>query len=124
MFKIVKKYYFLLDAFGALYSALFLGVTIVTYNSFFGIPESLILTLSFVALMLFVYDAICFLFINEKWKSMLKFLGYLNITYSIVSLSVVFYYFSELTILGLIYFSMEIVVITLLALKEIQVSKA
>lgn len=63
------------------------------------------------------------LFLNpQKWKLYLNFIAVANILYCCVTIVLVFYYFDNLTAIGITYFSIEVLVIVFLFIIELRLA--
>ncbi len=115
------KKIFLLDASGALLTALFLSAVLANFEPVFGMPKKTLYLLSTIALLYAIYSAACYSFVRNNWLPYLKAIIIANIIYGCITAGIVYYYRSMLTIPGIIYFLLEIIVMTGLILLEIKV---
>ena len=101
----------LLDALGALLSALFLGIVLVHFEQYIGMPTSTLYSLAAIPCVFMVYSLTCYLSAikNREWSVRIIILA--NSLYAILSLSLVIYHFDLLTKLGIAYFLVELVVL-------------
>lgn len=104
------KTVFLIDELGAVLTAILL-MTIRTYNEYFGMPRKTLTILSIVALIFAIYSFSCFLFSHNNSQKLLRPIIVANLTYCILTLGLVIYFYNRLTILGLAYFTGEILII-------------
>jgi hypothetical protein len=102
---------FLIDGLGALLSAFFLGVILVKFEESFGMPHTILYFLSLVACLFTIYSFICYFFNFKKWQPYLKAIIIANSLYCCLTFGLVFYSYKSLTILGLIYFILELIVL-------------
>ncbi len=112
---------FLIDSLGALLSAFFLFVVLKRYEEYFGMPKHVLNYLSVIALAFFLYSFTCFYFINKNWKIFLGIIISANLLYTLLTLSLVIFHLKILTLPGLIYFIVEMVVIIGLVSIEIRI---
>jgi hypothetical protein len=117
------KKLFLIDGLGAFLTAFFLFVILRTFNEYIGMPKSILTLLSIIALVFGVYSFSCFFFLNKNRKPFLLTICIANILYCCLTLGLIIYYFPQLTILGITYFLLEIIVIGVLVYYEINVLK-
>ncbi len=115
------KRLFLVDGLGALLTALLLGVVLVRFEVLFGMPKTTLYLLSLIAIVYTIYSFCCCFFNFSNWRPYLKAIIIANILYCILTTWLVFYFFSLLTILGLVYFLLEIIVICFLIVIELRV---
>jgi len=113
------RYLFLIDGFGALLSAFLLGVVLVKFQSFFGIPKSTLYFLAFLPCLFAVYDFYCYLNVKEQLGKFLKVIAFANLFYCGLSLGLAFYHSSMLTYLGWIYILLEILLVIIIAIIEL-----
>jgi peptidoglycan/LPS O-acetylase OafA/YrhL len=118
----MKPKIFLLDGLGALISIIFLGV-LYFYENFFGMPKEIVKIFIVIALCLMTFSLSVYLFNPKNWRSLLKVVITLNLSYCLYTLYHVFQNRKELTIYGLLYFMGEILVIILICWLEVRVVK-
>ena len=118
---ITPKKIFLLDGIGALVSAFFLGIVLVYFESFVGMPMNTLYLLAGLAVIFFIYSISCFLFFPEKWRPFLIIIAIVNTLYSILTMALMIYYFQQLTWLGLSYFVLEILILLFIIQLEIKI---
>jgi len=105
------KSVFLADGIGAVLTAFLLITVLKTFNEYFGMPRETLTILSMLALILAIYSFSCFVFSDNNSQKLLKPIIVANLTYCILTLGLVIYFFNKLTILGLTYFVGEILII-------------
>ena len=115
---------FLVDGLGASFSAVVLAMIGLFFDAIFGMPVTVLWGLSCVALIYSVYSFSCYFTIAHAGPRNLKFIAVANIFYCVLTGCLVAIHYREVTILGYIYFSAEIVVISALAVLEWRVSNA
>lgn len=115
------KNLFLVDAIGALLSAFLLGIVLVQFESFFGIPRETLYILAIIPCFFSGYDLMCYFRINKNLSPFLKGIAYANILYCGISLAFAFYHYHEITIWGWCYILSEVVIVLILAGIEIKV---
>ncbi|MGJ8684798.1 MAG: hypothetical protein ACSHWW_09245 [Nonlabens sp.] len=114
---------FLLDAAGALLTAILLSLVIAPLESTFGMPKNVLYILSGLAFALFSYSISCYLLNKQNYKSLLLILIISNSMYIILSAGMIILYSTQLTLLGLFYFITEILVIAAVILFEFKIFK-
>jgi hypothetical protein len=114
------KRLFLIDGFGAFLTAFFLFV-IRTFNEYFGMPKTTLDFLTIIALTFSVYSFCCFFAVNNNWRPFLRAISIANLLYCGLTLGLVIYHYPRLTILAVIYFVIEIVIVCVLVFFEIKV---
>lgn len=121
---LIPKTIFLIDGLGATLSAFLMIAVLKPFNEFVGMPRELLTLLSIGALILATYSFSCFVFLRNKVQKLLKPLITANLSYCIVTLALVIYFYDNLTILGLIYFLAEISLVFGLVYIELGTLKA
>lgn len=111
---------FLVDSLGAALTAFILGIVLIKFEYIFGMPKNALYFLSAIACVFAVYSFFCFLIIKENWQLFLKIIAFANLLYCIISLSFVIYFFQKLTVLGFLYFLVEIGIIIFIAILELK----
>jgi hypothetical protein len=114
-----SKRILLIDGIGALATSFLLVVVLIYFESSIGMPRHVLCLLVIFAGIFALYSLSgCFLG-KGKWKNCLLIIAILNLSYCLVSIGLMIYYFYLLTILGVIYFSVEIILIISLAIAEL-----
>ena len=114
------KKLFLIDAIGAFITSTLLFAVLAQFSEIFGMPISVLYFLAGVAFCFFLYSLICYAFVKTSWKLCLKIIIVFNSLYAFLSVYFITLYFHDLTFLGLLYFSAEIIIIKLLIILEIK----
>jgi hypothetical protein len=109
--RVTQRKVFLIDALGALATAFLIGVVLRTFQSYIGIPSSILVLLSIIAVCYGVYSFTCFILNPKNGNLLLKVVIIANVIYCALSFGLIIYYFQQLTALGLIYFLGELMVI-------------
>ena len=116
------KKLFLIDGFGAILSAFLLGVVLVKFEEIFGIPTSVLYFLATIPIFFVIYDVFCYQK-HLKIGLLLKGIAVLNMLYCCISIGLISYHFSSITILGWTYIIVEIILVSFLAMIEFRVGK-
>jgi len=116
------KTLFLIDSLGAMLTALFLFAVLRNFNNYFGMPKPILTYLSAIAACFSVFSAFCFLFLQKSWVLFIKVISFANLLYCILIMVLLIMYYSQLTIIGMVYFIIEIIIIGSLASIELNVS--
>lgn len=117
-----QKTLFLIDSIGALMTAFSLFVIVRQFNEYFGMPKNELTYLSVLAVCLCIYSATCFVFVKTGIKPFIRFIGIANLIYCAWTSLLLIKYYSLLTIFGLSYFLIEIVIICTLSYVELNVA--
>lgn len=111
-----------LDAIGAFVTALLLLVILRKFNIPFGIPTAPLWLLSLLAVSIGLYSAVCSVaFARRVPKQVIFSIALFNFLYCIISLTTVIYLHESISLLGVSYFSIEILVISTLVYIEYKV---
>ncbi len=112
------KRLFLIDGLGAFLTAFMLGVVLSNFESSFGMPLKTLDFLSFLAGIFCLYSFCCYFFVSGNWRPFLKAIAVANTLYCCITLGLVFYYYQNLTLLGIVYFLGEIGIVMGLVVVE------
>lgn len=121
---IIKKYsvnpksLFLVDSLGGLISAIMLGFILVRFESLFGVPPSVLYVLSGIACLFFIYSFLCYLKELENWRVYMKIIAVMNMLYCCFTILLISFHYQKVTIFGLLYFVVEVIIISILAVVE------
>lgn len=115
---------FLLDGVGAIVSAFSLGVLLVHFNIYIGMPIKWLYLLASLACCFAFYSLGCYYLKPNNWRSFLKGIATLNILYCLLSLALMSYFFNQLTLIGISYFIVEKAIVLSLAFIEFKVALA
>jgi len=114
----------LLDGIGALISAFLLGVVLVHFQSYFGIPKETLYILAIIPCFFGLYDFYCRFILKKNLAKYLQLIAIANMLYCLLSLTLAFAHAHVVTSLGWIYIIGEIIIVGALALYEFKVSRA
>ncbi len=121
--KVNPRQVFLIDSLGALLSAFLLGVVLVQLESYIGMPRKVLYFLALIPCLFFCYSLYCYFRFPKKWRPFLKGIAGANLMYCLISLGFVFFYFGQLTYLGLFYFLNEIIIVMCIGITEFKIAK-
>lgn len=122
-FSLSPKRLFLIDILGALLSFLLLFVIAKMFSFYFGIPQIILYLLSIIALLIAIYSIVYISCRKNAWRSYLISISAINFLYCILTIVVLIYYWHTITSISLIYFSVELIIISLILLSELYTSK-
>ena len=117
------KKIFLIDSIGAFVSAALLFLVLPYFELELGLPKKIFYTLFLFAFIFSIFSFICYRGVDKSWRKYLKIISVANFLYCILTLILLSLYHNSITILGLIYFIVEIIIISCLALLEFRVAK-
>ena len=130
MLSVLKKLYtrpkqlFLVDGLGALLSAFFLGIVLVGFKNHIGMPVNTLYILAIVPVFFAIYSFSCYFLLHNNHRHFLKGIAIANLLYCCMTITLLIYYYQSLTILGLGYFLLEILIIGVIVGVELKASKA
>lgn len=110
----------LLDGIGAIVSTIILFIIYFFYRKTFGLEEKMFFPLAVFAVSLSIFSISCFCFLSKNFIKLLKIISVANLVYCLLILIFLINFEKELTIVGKIYFSVELIVISLLVFLEIK----
>jgi hypothetical protein len=116
------KTLFLTDSLGAMVTAFLLFVVLRRFNEYIGMPKTILVYLSVIAVSFCTYSTICFLFLKRNWIPFIRAISYVNLLYCVLTIGLLISYHSVLTTLGIIYFLVEIAIICVLVYIELTVA--
>ena len=117
------KSLFLLDAFGATVSSIFLGFVLFTFNAYIGMPITVLYLLACIAAIFMLYSWSCYFVPRWQTSRSIQVIGALNLSYSFLTIGLVIFHFNELTLLGISYFVGEIIILWILVSFEWRASQ-
>lgn len=118
--QLTPKKIFLIDSLGAAITALTIGVALVQFQPYIGMPMPILNRLAWVAVGLALYSGLCYYLMPHKWQILMKIVALVNLAYCGLTLGLVIYLWQSLQCLGITYFLLEIAVIVVLATVELR----
>ncbi len=116
------KKLFLIDGFGAILSSFLLGVVLVRFETFFGIPIPSLYFLALVPLLFVAYDFYSYRS-NTNTSNSLKRIAIANFLYCCISIGFALFHLETITTIGWAYILLEIAIVLVLATVELMVSR-
>lgn len=116
--KLTAKQLFLVDGLGALLSAFFLGVILVQFETYFGMPAKVLYVLSALAGVYALYSLSCYFFLNTTWGPYLRIIAAANLLHCGLTIVLLVRHFDQIEPLGWLYFLGEIGIVSFLAIEE------
>ncbi|MDC0231071.1 hypothetical protein OAK19_03825 [Aureispira] len=116
------KKLFLTDSIGAGISAIFLGVILVWLEEIIGMPTPVLFALSSMACVYAIYSICCYFILNNNWQPYLNFIAFANLAHCIITIGLIVHFYHKLTILGLTYFGIELIIIFGIIIIEFKVA--
>lgn len=92
-------------------------------ESMFGMPANVLLLLSVVACIFCMYSFLCYLFLKARWRVYLRIIAFANLLYCCTTLALVVYFQKVLTLFDVVYFGLEIIVISCLTILETKTAR-
>ena len=121
-FIINPKKLFLMDALGAIISAILLGVVLVKLESVFGVPANMLYFLAAIPVLFILYDLFCLTKRKNNLSPFLKGIAVVNIMYCCLSIGMAVYHLKTITIFGYLYILIEVIITFTLAVFEYKVA--
>jgi hypothetical protein len=116
--KVQPQKLFLVDCLGALLSATLLGLVLAKFEMTFGMPQNVIYILAALSCIFALYSFICFVNKSANWRPLMKIIATANLLYCCLTVGLMVYFYQKLTVLGLIYFVLELIIVIGLACIE------
>jgi hypothetical protein len=113
----------LVDAAGAFLTAILLITVVAGLQAYFGMPRQVVYILALLACLYGTYSLCCYFFLKNNQAPYLKLIAVANLIYCCVIVGLLFNFYQQLTVLGLIYFSAEVMIICVLALIEFKATR-
>lgn len=115
---------FLIDGFGALLSAFLLGILLVKFESYFGIPKNTLYLLASIPCVFALYDFYCYFRVEKRLGQYLRVIAIANVLYCCLSIGLAFYHAEFLTLLGWVYIIIEVIVVLFLVRIELKAGRS
>ncbi|MFY7912315.1 MAG: hypothetical protein ACOVO2_22300, partial [Emticicia sp.] len=103
-------------------TAFLVGIVLRMFEDAFGMPQKHLCVLSILACIFAVYSMNCYFFVGKNWRTYLKIIAVANLMYCFLTAVLVMLLYQQITILGIIYFIGEILIILGLVYVELSVS--
>ncbi len=110
-FNLKPRKLFLIDSLGAFLTASLIGTIGAGFQDVFGMPQKALYLLFIIAFIYAVYSICCYFSIGRNWRPFLKGIAIANLIYCCLTFGLVVFYYPGLTVLCLIYFLGELIVI-------------
>lgn len=114
---------FLIDGFGALFSAFLLGIVLVRLEHIFGIPRSILYFLAVLPCFFAAYDFTCYLRQPNNPGVFIKAIAIVNLCYCGLSFSLAIYHSDVITYFGWVYILVEIILVVILSTMELRIAR-
>jgi len=114
---------FVADGIGAGISAFMLGIVLVKFEHFFGIPSPTLYVLAAIPILFIIYDIYCFNKV-DNYGPYLRGIAIANLLYCMLSIGLAIYHSEVITIFGWIYIIGEVFIIAIVIGIELRVAKA
>jgi hypothetical protein len=116
------KWVFILDASGALLSALMLGLVLPAIQEWVGMPLRVLRLLSIIPVVYLIYDLLVYYRTRSNFRIFIRVIALLNLAYCILSVGLMLLHWTNLTTLGKLYFLGECLIIIVIASLEWKVA--
>ncbi len=118
------KRLFLIDGLGALVTLFFLAVVLTRFQEYIGMPKKGLYFLSIFAVIFSIYSITCYLLRPVNWNILLRIIAFANLVYCFITIGYICYFYEHLTMIGLLYFITEILIIFVLINLELTVARS
>lgn len=114
---------FLIDGIGAAVSACFLGILLISFQEYIGMPTWALTILSLIALLFAIYSFSCFFWVNQNQRFFLRIIAFSNFIYCLITSLFLIQFFKQLSNIGLVYFIFELLIILTLTSIEFRICR-
>ena len=118
------KQLFLIDGLGGCLTVLCLLGVLSKHEASFGVPPGILYVLAGIGACCAVYSLICYGFVGKRWRFFLRLIAFINLAYCALTMGITLWLYPSLTLWGVLYFALEVLVISSLALLELRCSQA
>lgn len=115
---------FLIDSIGSLLTAFFLLVVLRNFNDHIGLSKAILTYLSLIAICFCIYSTACFFFLKQNWTFFIRAISIANLLYCSLTVVILVINSPFITLIGLVYFILEIAIIGNLTYIELKVAAA
>lgn len=112
----------LLDGIGAIISAISLGVIIPAFDSYFNVQLDVLYILAGIAVVFSIYSLSSYLLSKANWHKFLRIIAVANLSYCVLTGSLIYRFSESVSALAIVYFSVEIMLVVSLAIWELKVA--
>lgn len=119
---LTPKKLFLLDGIGAAMTAILLYAVLPSFKEYIGMPQAVLNLLSLIACIYAFYSLTCYFIAGSNWRFLLKIIAIANLFYCSLTATLVVTHYAQLTGFGILYFVVEIIIISSLAAIEWKVT--
>lgn len=114
---------FLLDGIGATVSALFLGVVLMQFQMYFGMPSNPLYILTVIAILMALHSFGSYFWAQRRRKSALTTIAIGNLIYCLITLVFLAIHYKTIELLGWVYFIVEFIILILISYAELNCAK-
>ncbi|WNJ19368.1 hypothetical protein [Pontibacter sp. G13] len=116
------KRLFLIDGLGASLTTFCVGVLMVIWQAYIGLPTHLLQILGGIALIFAIYSLACYRWLTRGWGPFLRIIALANVSYLLLTWSLVFIHRTTLQPFAWVYFTGETLIVLGLIWMEWKVS--
>lgn len=120
---ITPKNLLFIDGCGALLSAFMLAVVLPQFEYYLKVSPLIAYLLAAVAVLYALYSFACYFFVKNSFKPYLRIIAGLNFFYCFFTIAILALYGQAGSIVGFLYFFIEIVIIAILATIELKTAQ-
>ena len=112
-----------LDAIGALVSCLFIGGLMIPFQSYIGIPLSLLTSLALLAALFCLHSSLAYFRYPQSYKMHLRVMALGNLLYTLFTIGILILFHHQISLIGRIYFLIELSILCILVILEWRYAK-
>lgn len=113
---------FLVDFIGASITAILSGLVLPQFETLLGVPKQPLWILAGIAIVFAIYSFVCFLKLEKEHSTFIKIIAFANSVFIVITPYLLMPYLDTITIVGMLYFVFEWIIIALLILLELKVA--
>ncbi|WP_428225417.1 hypothetical protein [Flavobacterium sp.] len=118
----MKQKLLLLDSIGAFFSGISLYV-VSQFESIFGISQQICNQLILFPFLFSLFSISAYLWSKHQWPKYIKTIALANLLYCCLTTAIMLINYGELSFLGISYFIIEIIILSLLAFYELKIAQ-
>lgn len=107
-----------IDAIGALFSCFFIGGLMIPFQSFIGLPHSVLTILALLATLFCLHSSFAFFRYPKSFSMHLRLVTIANLLYALLSIGVLVIYIEHMSLIGKVYFIAELSILSILIILE------
>ena len=118
------RHLFLIDGLGAIVTASLLAFVVAPLEAVFGMPSMVAYKLATIAIIFAIYSMINYNFSGKGWRKWLRIIASANACYCIATLVLLLIHWQVITLVGILYFLGEALIVAALVVLEYRTAAA